>query len=248
MKISNKHFIFNISDMKTQNISDSDWGRCLSKFLFSTTGGKYQKNFRFQGPLKCGQPTPPLNVASMEFRLKRFETRDEYVPAMRHIENIVHEADLSTGDGISTVWGKVFGNWITDEIIDQEVIRNICLALVCVMFCTAILIVNFQICFWIFICVLLTLVNVGGYMQRWGLTIDLVSCIGLQLAVGLCVDYAAHVGHTFLTVTRGNRTERALDTVLHIGAAVLYGGGSTLLALAMLSGSEAYTFKAFFKV
>lgn len=87
-----------------------------------------------------------------------------------------------------------------------------------------------------------------GFMQRWGLTIDLVSCIGLELAVGLCVDYAAHVGHTFLTVTNGDRNERTLETILHIGAAVLYGGGSTLLALAMLANSEAYTFNAFFKV
>lgn len=88
-------------------------------------------------------------------------------------------------------------------------------------------------------------------MQLWGLTIDLVSCIGLQLAVGLCVDYAAHIGHTFLTIDTGGtntKTDRALGTLKHIGAAVLYGGGSTLLALAMLAGSEAYTFKAFFKV
>lgn len=85
-------------------------------------------------------------------------------------------------------------------------------------------------------------------MQRWGLTIDLVSCVALQLAVGLCVDYAAHIGHTFLTISNGSRTHRSLETVLHIGAAVVYGGGSTLLALAMLSNSDAYTFKSFFKV
>lgn len=85
-------------------------------------------------------------------------------------------------------------------------------------------------------------------MERWGLTIDLVSCIGLQLAVGLCVDYAAHIGHTFLTMAHGTRTERATETVSYIGAAVVYGGGSTLLALSMLSNSDAYTFKAFFRV
>lgn len=85
-------------------------------------------------------------------------------------------------------------------------------------------------------------------MQLWGLTIDLVSCIGLQLAVGLCVDYASHIGHTFLIESNGDRNKRALDTILHIGAAVLYGGGSTLLALLLLSRSEAYTFQSFFKV
>lgn len=85
-------------------------------------------------------------------------------------------------------------------------------------------------------------------MHLWGMTIDLVSCIALQLAVGLCVDYAAHIGHTFLTISKGTKTERATETVLQIGEAVLSGGGSTLLALSMLATSEAYIFKAFFKV
>lgn len=85
-------------------------------------------------------------------------------------------------------------------------------------------------------------------MEAWGLTIDLVSCIGLELAVGLCVDYAAHVGHTFLVTGPGTKSERALNTVTHIVPAVLYGGFSTLLAVSMLANSEAYTFQAFFKV
>lgn len=85
-------------------------------------------------------------------------------------------------------------------------------------------------------------------MEAWGLTIDLVSCIGLELAVGLCVDYAAHVGHTFLVTGPGTKSERALETVTHIVPAVLYGGFSTLLAVSMLANSEAYTFQAFFKV
>lgn len=85
-------------------------------------------------------------------------------------------------------------------------------------------------------------------MHVWGLTIDLVSCIALQLAVGLCVDYAAHIGHTFMTISMGTKTERVTETVLQIGEAVFSGGGSTLLALSMLAISEAYIFQAFFKV
>lgn len=91
-------------------------------------------------------------------------------------------------------------------------------------------------------------INVGGCMHRLGQTLDIVSCIALQLSVGLCVDYAAHIGHTFLTISQGNRTSRALNTVLHIGAAVLYGGGSTILALSVLSNSEAYTYRSFFRI
>jgi Niemann-Pick C1 protein len=126
--------------------------------------------------------------------------------------------------------------------------RNLQLALLCVMACTALLIADIQICFWIFICVLLTMVNVCGFMQRWGLTIDLVSCIGLELAIGLCVDYATHIGHTFLTVEEGTRMDRSLKTVTSIGSAVVYGGLSTLIGVFMLSQSEAYIFQSFFRI
>lgn len=116
------------------------------------------------------------------------------------------------------------------------------------MICTALLIANVHICFWVFVCVLLTMVNVCGFMQRWGLTIDLVSCIGLELAIGLCVDYAAHIGHTFLTIDEGNSAERSLKTVTTIGSAVVYGGLSTFIGVFMLAFSEAYSFQVFFKV
>lgn len=48
-------------------------------------------------------------------------------------------------------------------------------------------------------------VNITGTMHFWGLTIDTVSTICLVLAVGLSVDYASHVGHTFMIIP-GSRT------------------------------------------
>lgn len=79
--------------------------------------------------------------------------------------------------------------------------------------------------------------------------------IGLELAVGLSVDYAAHVAHAFLNADEAagasrsvDRSSRALKAMRHIGAAVLFGAGSTLLALSLLSFSQAYVFRAFFKI
>ncbi len=33
-----------------------------------------------------------------------------------------------------------------------------------------------------------------GVMYSWGLTIEIVTSLNLILAIGLCVDYAAHIG------------------------------------------------------
>ncbi|XP_031621793.1 patched domain-containing protein 3-like [Contarinia nasturtii] len=211
------------TDFFTTTLSDYDFRFYLSKFLHTHRGGKYRANFRFKTKLECGEPVPEITVSTIDFKYKRFKSRSNYLSAMHAIENIVENAQLKSGDGFATVWGRVYGNWVTDEVIDTEVSRNIMLALACVMFCTTILILNPNVCFWIFMCVVLTLINVCGMMEVWGLTIDLVSCIGLEL-------------------------ERAMKTVSHIVPAVLYGGFSTLLAVSMLADSEAYTFQAFFKI
>lgn len=72
--------------------------------------------------------------------------------------------------------------------------------------------------------------------------------IGLELAVGLSVDYAAHVAHAFLNSHGEDRSSRALIAVRHIGAAVLYGAGSTLLAQSLMAFSESYVFQTFWKI
>lgn len=77
---------------------------------------------------------------------------------MHSIERLVDDMHFDSGDRFATVWGKVYGNWITDEVIDTEVLRNILLALLCVMGCTLALIANLQVCLYIFVCVVLTLV------------------------------------------------------------------------------------------
>ncbi|CAH0560340.1 unnamed protein product [Brassicogethes aeneus] len=235
-------------DIYNESLDEDRFNIFLSKFLFSPRTALYQANFQFERKLECGVPAPTIQMSSIEFNFKHFTHPREFIPVMHQVRNIPNTSNFTTGDKFSTVWSKIFATWITDEVIDIEVIRNLQLALACVMGCTILLIADWQVCFWIFVCVLITMVNVCGFMQRWGLTIDLVSCIGLELAIGLCVDYAAHIGHTFLTVRSGSRTERALETVSTIGSAVLYGGLSTLIGVFMLSQSDAYTFRAFFKI
>ncbi|KDR12704.1 protein patched homolog 3-like [Zootermopsis nevadensis] len=234
-------------DISTDIISDDEFSIYISKYLFSPHGSKYQKNFRFDGKLLCGQPAPPVTVASFEFKFRLFDGPEEFLPAMHKVKKLLYESNFTTGDRFSTVWGKILANWVTDEVIDTELYRNLGLACICVMVCTMLLIVNIVACLFVFFCVLLTLVSVGGFLYYWGLTIDTTTCIGLQLATGLCVDYAAHMCLAFLSQT-GSRSVRALKTVTDIGPAIFNGGISTLLALSMLSLSHAYIFTSFFKI
>lgn len=235
-------------DLFIDTISEDRFNIYLSKFLFSPKYATFQGNFQFEKPLECGVSAPKIILSYADFYFKHFRDRNEYVPAMHDVRSIAENSNLTTGEKYATVWSIVFSTWTTDELIDEEVLRNLQLALICVMACTMSLTADWQTCLWIFICVLLTMVEVCGFMARWGVTIDMVSCIGLELGIGICVDYATHIGHTFLTVEEGDRKKRALKTVSTIGAAVVYGGLSTFIGILMLSQSDQYIFKSFFKI
>nr|XP_022901687.1 protein patched homolog 1-like [Onthophagus taurus] len=228
-------------------LPEDEFHKHLTDFLY-TNGTNFQANFQFKTNLKCGEPAPKIEVSSVDFRLQNYKGPEEHLPVMRKLIHLTDNSNLTTGDKRSFIWSLVFASWITDEVIDEEIFRNMILALICVMICTAILIADLQTCCWIFICVLFTMINVAGFMQRWGLTLDVTSCVGLQLAIGLCVDYATHIGHTFLIINEGSRNERAVKTVSSIGAAVFSGGFSTLLGVSFLAISDAYAFQIFFKI
>ena len=57
--------------------------------------------------------------------------------------------------------------------------------------------------------------NLAGYMHFWGLTIDTVTTIIIVLAIGLTVDYSAHLGHAFMISKKGNRN--GIFIFLYIG-------------------------------
>ena len=58
----------------------------------------------------------------------------------------------------------------------------------------------------VMLCVLLTCVDVAGFMHWWGITIEITSMNIVIISVGLCVDFCAHIMHGFLT-TPGSRSK-----------------------------------------
>ena len=147
---------------------------------------------------------------------KLFSSPSEWIPAMNKVKQIVAEANFSNR---AFPVGTEYASWETDEVIEGEFWRNMGISLLCVFLTTVILIQNIPVCVMVLLCVVLTLVNVGGFIHFWGLTIDTVSCINLIIAVGLCVDYAAHVAHNFMGHTGNYR--RQLNIIISFNFIVI---------------------------
>ena len=85
-------------------------------------------------------------------------------------------------------------------------------------------------------------------MQLWGITLDTSAAVLLSVALGLAVDYSAHIAHSFVSTPGQTKDERIKKTVIEMGPAVWNGGISTFLAFSILMFSKSFVFKVFFKI
>ena len=195
--------------------SEEEFKPLLTDFLFSTAGSVFKPNFQFSEELKCDFPSPDilvryfyhlllitfvlylLQASKFEFEYLAFEGPDEHIPAKDTVDEIIRDSRLSEAFSFN----KIYAAWETDRIIGWEMWRNIVLALVCVFVITLLLLANLPICLLVLFIVTITVVDVVGFLHFWDITIDIISCINIVLAIGLCVDYSAHVGHAFLVAT-----------------------------------------------
>ncbi len=225
--------------------NDTYFSHKMTQFIFSPLGAKYRGQIKFEYEPWCGNSAPNILMSDMTFTHKVFSGPHEHIPAMNRVKRIISEANLT---------GKVFplsqgyAGWETDEVIAYELYRNLGLAILCIFFTTIFLLGDLICSLLVLIMVFLSLIDVAGFMHFWGLTIDTVSCVNLIIAIGLCVDYSAHMAHRFLVERNGSREDRVQMTILNMGPAVMNGGLSTFITFILLANSQSHVFITFFKI
>ena len=149
-------------------------------------------------------------------------------------------------DGEIFAYGRSWLDYEQYKTIDSEAIRNISVTLAACLVIITILIVDPKTVFAVFLALAMIFVNIVGYMHFWGLSIDSVTVIMLVIALGLAVDYSAHIGRAYLE-KRGTPDERIVRTLEDMGVAVWNGALSTFMAVIVLGSSSSYVFLTFFK-
>jgi len=196
-----------------------------------------------QGNLSTAEAN--LGLRGARFRSTYVRTTgnsDAQIASMRELRDSIASA------GIPGSFPYMFAYIFYEQyaIIRKETFTNLSLALVAVLVITTILIASFHASFMVIINIILVDIDILGLMNMWDLTIDSVSIINLVLAVGLSVDYSSHVAHAFV-VAKGTKQERADQALGEMGTAVVHGAASTFAAVLVLSSSQSYIFRAFFK-
>lgn len=246
-----KSYIMTSKNIKNPNTKFSDMGYDpenfsldLSNFLFSQVGARYKTNILLDGNLTCNSPAPQILATKTGFQYDRFTGPTQHGPARRKVEQVLESSDLTSR---IFSYSKIYAAWETDEIIANELWRNMGLAMICVFVITLLLLADIKSCILVLLCVVLTLVDIVGMLHFWGITIDTLSCVNIVLAIGLCVDYSAHIAHAYI-VAEGSSIERSQTALSMMGPAIANGGITTFLAVVPLIFSASHVFLTFFKV
>ena len=74
-----------------------------------------------------------------------------------------------------------------DLVVTRETFRNISISMVCVFVASGLLLAHFKSCTLVFLCVVLSMIDLAGFMYFWNLKIDIFSYGCLVISVGLCI-------------------------------------------------------------
>lgn len=234
-------------EFSNMELNSSVLHNALSVFLKSSSGGPFLNDINFaEETVNCELPAPNFNTFRISLIHKPAPEPAIQSKFLSIVHNIINKSSIQ---GTRYAWAQAYSVWETNEVVGFELVRNLILAGVVVGIITLILLASAWSALLVLLCVTFTVIGVTGVMWVWGLTVDTVSCIAIVLAIGLSVDYAAHIAHAFLTI-RGDKTkvERAEEALILVGPAVTHGAASTFLAFSLLGMSTSHVFLSFFKI
>lgn len=83
-------------------------------------------------------------------------------------------------------------------VFTREAVMNVVLALVAVFIVLMLVTANFTVTLFILLCVILVDFFLLSLLHFWDITLNSVTVVNNVIAIGLAVDYSAHIGHAFL--------------------------------------------------
>ncbi|XP_037927352.1 NPC intracellular cholesterol transporter 1 isoform X3 [Teleopsis dalmanni] len=101
------------------------------------------------------------------------------------------------------------------------------------------------------ITITMIVINLGGNMYYWNISLNAVSLVNLVMAVGISVEFCSHLVHSFSISVEGTREKRAADALTKMGSSIFSGitltkfGGILVLAFAKSQIFQVFYFRMY---
>jgi len=99
----------------------------------------------------------------------------------------------------------------------------------------------------VIITITMIVVNLGGAMYFWNISLNAVSLVNLVMAVGISVEFCSHLVHTYAISTKYSKEERASDCLAKMGSSIFSGITLTkFFGILVLAFAKSQIFQVFY--
>ncbi|XP_066538388.1 patched domain-containing protein 3 [Hoplias malabaricus] len=133
-------------------------------------------------------------------------------------------------------------------VIVSNTIQNIVVATLAMLVISLFLIPNPLCSLWVTFAIASVIVGVAGFMALWDVNLDSISMINLVICIGFSVDFSAHISYAFVSSNEKSANKKAVDALYSLGYPMIQAAVSTIAGVVVLSISESYIFRTFFKI
>lgn len=148
----------------------------------------------------------------------------------------------------SIVYNPGFIYYDQYTVIFKNTFQCLGVATACMLLVSLVLLPNLVSVLWVTLSVISICTGVLGYMILWGVSLNTVSMINLIMCIGFSVDFSAHIAYHFAVSEKVRSHHKAQEALGQIGSPILQGAFSTILGVIVLSTSNCYVFRTFFKI
>jgi len=222
---------------KAPAASSAEYHTDLKSFLSQPIGARYADDVKMS---EDGSKVTASRISAM------FIDPDGATQQIKMMDDTRAVADTAGSfHCISYTYPMLF--WEGLKVVNGETMRNVILAASMVFIVCVVVLADILAAFIVLAVIAMIDILLLGFIHWIGDYMNMVTAINLLLAIGLCVDYSAHICHAFLAAT-GTRDERARAALFNIGVPVFNGALTTLLATITLSLAQSYVFQVFFRM
>lgn len=99
----------------------------------------------------------------------------------------------------------------------------------------------------VIITITMIVINLGGLMYFWNISLNAVSLVNLVMAVGISVEFCSHLVHCFSVSMEETRVRRSADALTKMGSSIFSGITLTKFAGILVLGlAKSQIFKVFY--
>jgi len=174
------------------------------------------------------------------------KTSDDKVKAMTHAYDTCDASPFTTARATPHSQPYIY---ITQfMVIEAETLMNLGLSMAAVFIISCPVLQDARAVAAVLVGVAAVDVDLLGLMWVFGLDLNSITMISLVMAIGLVVDYLAHIAHYFVHGDSGatDPQERMIFALEEVGGAVLIGGLTTFIGILPLAFASSFIYRVFF--